>query len=80
MQITVEREQEDVLREFVATGRFSSVEEAVRAAIDQLRFAEDDLSWAKPLVDEAIAEIERGESIPSGRVFQELREKLNSSK
>jgi antitoxin ParD1/3/4 len=51
----------------VARGDFPSVEEAARQLIDE-RIAErliedEDLSWAKPLVDEAIAEIERGDFI-----------------
>jgi antitoxin ParD1/3/4 len=55
----------------VATGDFASVEEAVRQLIDD-RIAEiandedgeqDDMAWAKPLVDEGLAALERGHFI-----------------
>jgi antitoxin ParD1/3/4 len=51
----------------VAAGDFASIEEAARALLDE-RLAErqlegDDLEWAKPLVDEGLAALERGESI-----------------
>jgi antitoxin ParD1/3/4 len=65
MTITLTPEQLAWIDEHVARGDFRSVEEAVRQLVDE-RIAErliedDDLAWAKPLVDEAIAEIERGE-------------------
>jgi antitoxin ParD1/3/4 len=49
----------------VEHGDFPSAEEAVRQLIDE-RIAErsiedDDLSWAKPLVDKAVAEAARGD-------------------
>jgi antitoxin ParD1/3/4 len=52
----------------VASGDFASVEEAARQLIDEA-LAEraldesDDLAWAKPYVDEALAEVARGEEI-----------------
>jgi len=52
----------------VARGEFPSVEEAARQLIDE-RILEldidedDDMVWAKPLVDKALAEVERGEFI-----------------
>ena len=60
--------QEAVLSAFVANGDFTSVEEAARHLLDERIHeralgAGDDLAWAKPLVDEAVAEIERGEVV-----------------
>ena len=57
-----------MLKTRVARGDFASVEEAARRLIDQAlverALAEsDDMAWAKPLVDEALAEVERGEVI-----------------
>jgi antitoxin ParD1/3/4 len=53
----------------VEAGAFPSIEAAARQMIDE-RMAEDavdinddDLAWAKPLVDEAIAQFERGEFV-----------------
>jgi antitoxin ParD1/3/4 len=65
MTITLTSEQLAWIEAHVARGDFRSPEEAVRQLIDE-RIAEraiedDDLIWAKPLVDEAIAEAERGD-------------------
>lgn len=66
MPINLTPEQEAWLKAHVASGDFPSVEEAARQLIDE-RIAEreldesDDLAWAKPLVDEGLAALERGE-------------------
>jgi antitoxin ParD1/3/4 len=68
MTITLNPEQEAWLETRVASGDFTSVEAAARQLIDE-RIAEraleegDDLAWAKPYIDEALAEIARGEEI-----------------
>ena len=67
MPITLKPEQEAWLKERVATGDFASIEEAARQLIDERiavrEFENDDLAWAKPLVDEGLAALERGEFI-----------------
>jgi Arc/MetJ-type ribon-helix-helix transcriptional regulator len=62
--ITLTPEQQKRLEAAVAAGQFSSVEEAVRWAVDSLVIAgeDDDLSWAKPNLDEAREAIARGET------------------
>ena len=69
MSITLTSEQETWIKAHVATGNFVSVEAAARQLIDE-RIAEiahgggdeqDDMAWAKPLVDEARADIARGD-------------------
>jgi antitoxin ParD1/3/4 len=67
MKITLTSEQMAWIGARVARGEFPSADEAVRQLIDE-RIAErtmedDDLSWAKPLVDRAVAEAERGDAI-----------------
>ena len=68
MTITLRPDQEAWLEARVAGGDFASVEEAARQLIAE-RIAElaleeqDDMAWAKPFVDEALAEVERGEVI-----------------
>ena len=65
MTISLTPEQQAWLNAHVARGDFASVEEAVRQLIDE-RIAEraaeesDDLAWAKPYVDEALADVARG--------------------
>ena len=66
MPITLTPEQEAWIQAHVATGDFASIEEAARQLIDD-RIAElaadddDDLEWAKPLLEEARASIARGD-------------------
>lgn len=76
MTIALTQEQMRWLEAEVAAGRFVSVEDGVRIAVAELMEAlsdeavtttdieADDMAWAKPLVDEASAEFERGEGIP----------------
>ena len=68
MAITLTPEQQARLEAYVARGDFPSVEDAARQLIEE-RLAEraieeeNDLSWAKPYVDEALAELARGEGM-----------------
>jgi Arc/MetJ-type ribon-helix-helix transcriptional regulator len=72
MTITLTPEQQKRLEAAVAAGQFVSVEEDVRFAVDQLAVDDlGDLSWAKPYLDEARAQIARGESHSVEEVFAE---------
>jgi len=81
MTITLTPKQQKRLEAEVAAGRFTSVEEAVRLAVADFLAPVNttDLSWAKPLLDEARAEIARGEHITldefNAHVEKRLREK-----
>jgi antitoxin ParD1/3/4 len=72
MIISLTPEQQAWFSAHVARGDFPSVEDAARQLIDE-RIAEraaearDDLAWAKPFVDEALAEIGRSEIISRGK-------------
>jgi antitoxin ParD1/3/4 len=73
MTVQLSPEQQRWLEAQVAAGNFSSLEEAVAVAIaDLMAAAEDDLDWAKPLVDEAIASVERGEGIPADEAWERI--------
>jgi antitoxin ParD1/3/4 len=65
MQISLTADQQAWIDARVASGIFESAEDAVRQLLDdriaELSIEDDDLAWAKPLVDEALAEVERGE-------------------
>jgi Arc/MetJ-type ribon-helix-helix transcriptional regulator len=64
MTITLTPAQQKWLEAEVAAGRYASVEEAVRAAVDALMPPElRDLSWTKPYLDEARASLARGEGV-----------------
>ena len=80
MTITLKPEQQQWLEAAVAAGRFASVEEAVRFAIDHL-FAPidpDDLSWVKPYLDEARQQIARGEYVSHEDFKRGLAERAKS--
>lgn len=67
MSISLTIEQQVWLEARVKRGEFASVDEAARQLIDE-RIAEraieeDDLAWAKPYVDEALAAVARGDVI-----------------
>lgn len=65
MNIPLPQSQIDWLEAQVAAGRFASLEEAVASAIAGLQ-AQDavDDDWAKPLVQEALEALDRGEGTP----------------
>ena len=64
MEIILTPDQEAWLRERVACGEFASANEAIGRLIDLWTLgAQTDLDWAKPLVDEALEAVERGDEI-----------------
>jgi antitoxin ParD1/3/4 len=78
MTIQLSPEQQRWLEAQVAAGHFTSLEEAVAVAIADLMAAvDDDFEWAKPLVDEAAAELDRGEGIPAEEVYARIRKVLD---
>jgi Arc/MetJ-type ribon-helix-helix transcriptional regulator len=76
MNIPLPPAQEDWLKEQVAAGRFASLEEAVTNAVAQLQ-AQDavDDGWAKPLIEEALQALDRGEGAPwrKGEVLERIK-------
>ena len=79
MTITLTPEQLKWIEQQVADGMFASVEDAVRLAVADLMSPDaDDLSWAKPLVEEARASIARGEGVPIEAVKAEIDAYLRS--
>jgi antitoxin ParD1/3/4 len=78
MTIQLSPEQQRWLEAQVEAGHFSSLEQAVAVAIAELMATiEDDLEWAKPLVDEAIASVDRGEGIPADEAWALIRKSLD---
>ena len=62
MQITLTPEQEAWLKDRFEVTDAASLEAAARRILDErIAEEEDDLDWAKPLVDEGIAQLDRGE-------------------
>jgi antitoxin ParD1/3/4 len=64
MTINLPREQQEWLEAQVKAGAYDSVEEAVPSIVAECMHLDiEDLSWTKPLVDEARASIARGEGM-----------------
>ncbi len=64
MNITLAPAQEQWLRKLVDSGRFTSVDDAVRQLITDGMFVEDDdLAWAAPWVERARTAAARGEIV-----------------
>jgi antitoxin ParD1/3/4 len=80
MTITLTPEQQKWLEAEVAAGRFVSVEEAVRLAVAEfmLPLNTDDLDWTKPYLDEARAQIARGEYVTDDEFKKELDQRIKS--
>ena len=78
MTVQLSPEQQQWLEAQVAAGHFSSLEQAVAVAIaDLMAMADDDLAWAKPLVDEAEAELDRGEAVSGDEGLARIRKSLD---
>jgi Arc/MetJ-type ribon-helix-helix transcriptional regulator len=64
MTITLPREQQEWLEAQVRAGAYDSVDEAVASIVaERMHLDVDDMSWARALVDEGRAELERGEGM-----------------
>jgi antitoxin ParD1/3/4 len=61
MIVTLTAEQQAWLESQVELGEFASVDEAVSQIVAERMLQDDDLAWAKPLVDEALESVARGE-------------------
>lgn len=63
----------------VQAGRFTSMDDAMAAAVAGLMATQDDdLAWAKPHVERARASVERGDIISGEEFFKRLEDKLSS--
>jgi len=79
MTITLSNDQQKWLEAQVAAGNFASIDEAVAIAVAELRaMAGDDLSWAKPYVEEARRSVAAGHVISGEEFAQELDRKIAS--
>src|SRR5438874_1776400 len=83
MNVKLPVEQQEWLEAQVAAGHFSSIDEALSVAvIDLMTIQNDDLAWARPYVDQALASVARGDVMSGEEFFERLeakREKRRSS-
>lgn len=79
MNIRLPPDQQKWLEAQVAAGLFGSVDEAVAAAIADFMVASgDDLSWARPYIEEARAAAARGEVVPLDEALDDIDTHLAS--
>jgi antitoxin ParD1/3/4 len=77
MKIDLPADQKKWLESEVASGRFASIGEAVEMAIAGLMIdEEDDLVWAKPLVDQARSSVARGDVLTGDEYFRFLDDEI----
>jgi len=64
MNVTLPREQQEWLEAQVKAGAYDSIDDALsRFVAEHMNLDIDDLDWAKPLIEEARASAERGETM-----------------
>jgi Arc/MetJ-type ribon-helix-helix transcriptional regulator len=63
MTMQLPSDVQDWIDQRVRAGAFKTPEEAIAFAVRHVVSPDNDLSWVKPLLDEARAEIARGEGI-----------------
>ncbi|WP_310484771.1 type II toxin-antitoxin system ParD family antitoxin [Chamaesiphon sp. VAR_48_metabat_403] len=84
MSITLQPEQERFIQEQVARGRFKSANEVLAHALILLEQEyQEDEAWIEDVrqkVDEARAEVERGEVLPLETVMAQLQEKFRQAR
>jgi antitoxin ParD1/3/4 len=81
MSIELTPDQQKWLEAEVAAGHFASIDEAVRVAVADLKAIDtDDLSWAKPYVDEARAAVARGETMTLSEHRARMAQRLDALK
>ncbi len=85
MTITLTTDQQNWIRDHIASGEFASEEDAVRALIDESIISraldeEDDFEWAIPLIEEGIASAERGDVITLEEFRARNRERIAAMK
>jgi Arc/MetJ-type ribon-helix-helix transcriptional regulator len=76
MTVQLSPEQQRWLEAQVAAGHFASLELAVAVA-DLMATVDDDLAWTKPLIDEAEAELARGEGVPGDEALARIRKSFD---
>jgi antitoxin ParD1/3/4 len=75
MTVNLPREQQEWLEAQVRAGFYDSVDEAVASIVaERMHLDIDDLTWAKPLVDDALASLDRGE----GMTLDEYRARMEA--
>jgi antitoxin ParD1/3/4 len=84
MSITLKPEQEKLIQQQVDLGRFKSADEVLERALQLLneQYDDDYQNWIEDVglkVDEARAEVERGDVLPLDTVMNRLQDKFRKA-
>ena len=81
MTINLPREQQEWLEAQVRAGAYDSVEEAVASIVaERMHLDVENMSWARALVEEGRASLERGEGLTLDEYRKRLAGRLDSFK
>jgi Arc/MetJ-type ribon-helix-helix transcriptional regulator len=76
MNMHLKKSHQEWLDAQIVAGRFASIDEAMAAAIARLQaYDAIDDAWAKPLIDEALEALDRGEGTPwrKGETLEKIK-------
>jgi antitoxin ParD1/3/4 len=82
MNITLKPEQEKLIQQHMALGRFSSVDEALSRALQLLdeQYNDEWIEEVRVKVNEAKASVERGDVLPLDTVMSRLQAKFQQAR
>lgn len=76
MQMTIPPDIETWARSQVTSGRYATVEDAITDAVRSRALRDDDLHWARPLLDVARQQASAGGIVTRSAVTQAMREAI----
>ena len=77
MTVQLSPEQQRWLEAQVEAGHFASIEQAVAIAVaDLMAMTDDELAWAKPLIEVGLADAEHGRIVSGDEALADLRATL----
>lgn len=84
MSITLTPEQEQIIQNFLATGRYQKSEEVIQAALNLLaEYGAQYEQWVnetREKVEVGLQELERGEGIELNVVIEQLKDKIQQAR
>jgi antitoxin ParD1/3/4 len=83
MNLTLKPELEDFIQQEMLSGKYSSPDEVIEAALNLLEHKKLADIWATEIgekIDVAVAQIDRGEGLDGQEVINNLRSKLRAAK
>lgn len=79
MNVTLPPEQQEWLEAQVTAGHFSSINEALAVAVAGfMALDSNDLTWAKPYLDQARASLARGDVVSGDEYLDRLKSKIET--